>query len=103
MNFDPTRAANTARELAAFSQDNQILFFTCRPEQAQLLMEAGRAAHAAGAIQAGQNGQAGQSGQAGQTGEVAPAASGVYGQAGGVPAPVLYTVRQGDIRPALDV
>ncbi len=43
VNFDPGRAANTARVLARFARDNQILFFTCRPEQADLLMEAGTA------------------------------------------------------------
>ncbi len=42
VNFDPDRARNTARELARFARGNQILFFTCRPEQAELLLRAGR-------------------------------------------------------------
>ena len=41
VNFDPARAANTARVLAEFALENQILFFTCHPLTADLLYEAG--------------------------------------------------------------
>ena len=40
VNFDPIRAANTARILTEFARDNQLLFFTCHPAVADLLLEA---------------------------------------------------------------
>jgi uncharacterized protein YhaN len=43
VNFDPVRAANTARVLADFARTNQILFFTCHPSLADLLLTAGEA------------------------------------------------------------
>ena len=39
VNFDPVRAANTARVLAEFAKDCQVLFFTCHPGMAELLLE----------------------------------------------------------------
>lgn len=44
VNFDPGRAERTAQVLAEFAKTNQILFFTCRPEQAEVLMNAANAA-----------------------------------------------------------
>jgi uncharacterized protein YhaN len=41
VNFDPVRAANTAKVLAEFSRENQILFFTCHPAMSDLLLRAG--------------------------------------------------------------
>ena len=38
VNFDPERAAATAAVLSRFSRDNQVLFFTCHPATADLLM-----------------------------------------------------------------
>lgn len=43
VNFDPQRAANTAKVLASFAADNQLLFFTCHPGTAERLLNAGRA------------------------------------------------------------
>ena len=40
VNFDPDRAANTARVLAEFATDCQLLFFTCHPGAADLLLKA---------------------------------------------------------------
>ena len=40
VNFDPDRAANTARVLADFAADNQMLFFTCHPGMADVLLDA---------------------------------------------------------------
>ena len=39
VNFDPVRAANTAKALAAFAKDSQVLFFTCHPAAAELLLQ----------------------------------------------------------------
>jgi uncharacterized protein YhaN len=41
VNFDPVRAANTAKVLADFARENQILFFTCHPATSDLLLQAG--------------------------------------------------------------
>ena len=40
VNFDPVRAANTARVLAEFARDNQLLFFTCHPGTVDTLLQA---------------------------------------------------------------
>ena len=40
VNFDPDRAAATAGILAGFAAENQLLFFTCHPETADMLMAA---------------------------------------------------------------
>lgn len=40
VNFDPIRAANTAKVLAEFARDNQVLFFTCHPGAADMLLQA---------------------------------------------------------------
>ena len=60
VNFDPVRAANTARVLAEFARDNQLLFFTCHPGTVDLLLRAA---------------------------------------AGLEPAPAVYSVNKGEIRP----
>lgn len=39
VNFDPARAAATARALAAISSEQQLLFFTCHPRTAELLRD----------------------------------------------------------------
>ena len=41
VNFDPERAANTARVLADVSRHNQLFFFTCHPAMADILLSAG--------------------------------------------------------------
>lgn len=38
VNFDPGRAARTAEALSHLSEHNQILFFTCHPQTAEILM-----------------------------------------------------------------
>lgn len=48
VNFDAGRARATAAVLADFAVRNQMLFFTCHEETADLLLEAGRAAPDAG-------------------------------------------------------
>lgn len=40
VNFDPERARAMAGVLAAFSGRNQLLFFTCHPDQAEMLVSA---------------------------------------------------------------
>ncbi len=42
VNFDPQRAARAAETLADFAVENQILFFTCHPATANLLLDAAR-------------------------------------------------------------
>lgn len=42
VNFDPHRMARTAETLATFARNNQILFFTCHPHMADLLLDAGK-------------------------------------------------------------
>jgi uncharacterized protein YhaN len=44
VNFDPGRIRNTARVLAAFARENQILAFTCHSRLADILLEAGEQA-----------------------------------------------------------
>lgn len=48
VNFDPERAAATAAVLAEFAGANQVLFFTCHPMTAELLMRAAPDKKAAG-------------------------------------------------------
>lgn len=48
VNFDPERAANTAQVLAGTTAGNQLLFFTCHPALAEILMDTGRTAAANG-------------------------------------------------------
>lgn len=48
VNFDPVRAANTAKLLAEFARDNQVLFFTCHPGAADMLLQAAAGVGAAG-------------------------------------------------------
>jgi uncharacterized protein YhaN len=40
VNFDPVRSANTAKVLATFARDNQVLFFTCHPGTIDTLLQA---------------------------------------------------------------
>ncbi|MFV0421997.1 AAA family ATPase [Oleidesulfovibrio sp.] len=39
VNFDPHRAASTARAFARLAQRNQVLFFTCHPATAEMMQE----------------------------------------------------------------
>lgn len=48
VNFDPVRAANAAALLAAFAGGNQIFYFTCHPDFADMMLEAARHAAAKG-------------------------------------------------------
>jgi uncharacterized protein YhaN len=48
VNFDPVRSANTARVLAAFARDNQVLFFTCHPGTIDAFLHAAAGPDAAG-------------------------------------------------------
>lgn len=40
VNADPARAGQTAAALGAFSQSNQLLYFTCHPQMAEVLVQA---------------------------------------------------------------
>jgi uncharacterized protein YhaN len=42
VNFDPGRAANTAKVLTTFAKDSQLLFFTCHPGTVELFLQAAR-------------------------------------------------------------
>ena len=45
VNADPARAGQTAAALGAFGQANQLLYFTCHPQTAQVLVQAAQQAH----------------------------------------------------------
>lgn len=48
VNFDPSRMRRAARVLAEFARDNQVLFFSCHPGTADILMSEARAVHGQG-------------------------------------------------------
>ena len=87
VNFDLRRIRNTARVLAAFAQENQILAFTCHPWLADILLEAGAQAVAPG--QAATLGQGSASGQSYLPAPGQPLAAG--------PAPALFGIARGVI------